>query len=99
MPRHVTVYSSTDLYNPLLAYDVQRALPQLRGHFDRFSRNWLNADTSMQRMYSTLQGLVQPLDQPDDPHQGVLRTMKSKQLQEEQRIWSGLEEQWAQFRI
>ena len=54
----------------------------------------------MQRMYSTLQGLVQPLDQPDDPHQGVLRTMKSRQLQEEQRNWRGLEEQWAaQLRI
>jgi hypothetical protein len=74
---------------------VLNALPQLQGNFTRFDRYLPIANTSMQRMYSTLQGLVQPLDQPDDPHQGVFRTMRPVQLREEQRNWGGLEQQWA----
>ena len=79
---------------------MQSALPQLKGLFDRFNHSLPIAATSMQRMYDTLQGLVQPLDQPNDPHQGVFRTMEPGQLKEEQRHWRGLEEQWAaQLRI
>jgi hypothetical protein len=79
---------------------VLSALPRLGGDFERFNRSLPTADSSMQRMYGTLQGLVQPLDQPDDPHQGVFRTMKPVQLREEQQHWRGLEEQWAaQMRI
>ena len=48
----------------------------------------------MQRMYRTLQGLVQPLEQPDDPRQGVFRTMGLEQLREEQSHYSGLKKQW-----
>jgi hypothetical protein len=74
---------------------VLNALPQLQGNFTRFDRYLPIANTSMQRMYSTLQGIVQPLEQPNDPHQGVFRTMRPVQLREEQRNWSGLEEQWS----
>lgn len=75
-------------------------MPRLGGDFERFNRSFPAADPSMQRMYRTLQGLVQPLDQPDDPNQGVFRTMKPVQLREEQQHWRGLEEQWAaQMRI
>lgn len=70
-------------------------LPQLNVHFARFDRCLPIADKSKQRMYTKLQGLVQPLEQPNDPHQGVFRTMRPVQLREEQRIWRGLEEQWA----
>jgi hypothetical protein len=49
----------------------------------------------MQGMYSTLRGLVQPLEQPNNPRQGVLRTMKPVQLRDAQFNWRDLEKQWA----
>jgi hypothetical protein len=95
MLRLATAHSSTDLRFILPAHAVLSALPQLGGDFERFNRSLPIADSSMQRMYSTLQGLVQPLDQPDDPQQGVFLTMGPEQLR-----WRGLEEQWAaQMRI
>jgi hypothetical protein len=74
---------------------VLSALPQLGGHFSRFERCLPIADASMQHMYSTLRGLVQPLEQPHDPRQGVFRTMKPKELREEHHKWSALEQKWA----
>jgi hypothetical protein len=74
---------------------VLYALPHLNGHFSRFERCLSIADASMQRMYTTLQRLVRPLEQPDSPHQGVLRAMKPKQLREDYDKWSGLEQKWA----
>ncbi|KAH9976907.1 hypothetical protein BJV77DRAFT_1053324, partial [Russula vinacea] len=74
---------------------VLDVLPQLNVNFARFDRCLPIADKSKQRMYTKLQGLVQPLEQPNDPHQGVFRMMRPVQLREEQRIWRGLEEQWA----
>jgi len=68
--------------------------PQLKGLFDRFDHCLPIANASMQRMYRTLQGMVQPLDQPDDSHQGVLRTMRPPQLREEQRNYANLGQQW-----
>jgi hypothetical protein len=41
-----------------------------------------------------LQGLVQPLELPEDPHQGVFRTMKYPQLREELGHWKSLEDRW-----
>lgn len=70
------------------------ALPGLQRNFTRFDRYLPNADASMQRMYGKLRGLVQPLEQPDDPRQGVFRTMKPVQLREERGHWRSLEEQW-----
>ena len=71
-----------------------RVLPALQGNFTLFDRYLPIADASIQRMYSALRGLVQPLQQPDDPHKGVFRMMKPVQLREEQRSWRSLEEQW-----
>ncbi|KAI0294065.1 hypothetical protein B0F90DRAFT_1342791 [Multifurca ochricompacta] len=50
---------------------IQGALPYPADHFVRFELCLPNADASMQRMYRTLRGLVQPLEQPDDPKRGV----------------------------
>ncbi len=74
---------------------VLSALPQLKGHFARFDHCLPIADASMQGTYSKLRGIVQPLEQPDNPQQGVFRTMKPVQLRKEQGNWRDLEEQWA----
>jgi hypothetical protein len=76
------------------AHAVLNAIPELQGSFTRFDRYLPTADASMQRMYGKLQGLVQPLEQPEDPHQGVFRTMRYPQLREEQGHWRSLEDQW-----
>ncbi len=70
-------------------------LPQLKSHFARFDHCLPIADASMRGVYSALRGLVQPLQQPDDPPQGVFRTMRPVQLRDEQSNWSDLERQWA----
>ena len=49
----------------------------------------------MQGMYSTLRGLVQPLEQPDNPPQGVFRRMRPEQLRNAKLNWMDLEKQWA----
>ncbi|KAH9976528.1 hypothetical protein BJV74DRAFT_861953 [Russula compacta] len=79
--------SFPDLYLSLAAFTVLRALPQLQGLFTRFN-SCLPSATRRCR------GIVQPLEQPNDPHYGVLRTMKPVQLGEDQRNWGGLSEQW-----
>jgi len=73
---------------------VVRALPQLKDHFARFESCFPIADTSMQHMYGALRGLVRPLEQPYDPHEGVLRRMRPKQLREEQHNFRNLGERW-----
>ncbi|KAF8490158.1 hypothetical protein F5888DRAFT_1742622 [Russula emetica] len=77
------------------AHAVLRALPQLKGHFARFEHCLPIADASMQKMYGTLRGLVQPLEQPNNPPQGVFRTMRPEQLKNAQLNWRDLEKQWA----
>ena len=79
----------------LPAHAVLRALPQLRDHFARFEHCLPIADASMQGMYSTLRGLVRPLEQPDNPPQGVFRRMRPEQLRNAQLNWRDLEKQWA----
>ena len=74
---------------------VQSSLPHPADHFVRFERYLPLADRSMQNLYQSLHGLVLPLEQPEDPRQGVLRPLTRVQLREEQQIWRGLEEQWA----
>jgi hypothetical protein len=74
---------------------VLTALPQLNDHFSRFEHCLPIADASMQRMYATLQRLVKPLEQKDDPHHGVLRSMKPTELRDEHIKYSGLEQKWA----
>jgi hypothetical protein len=77
------------------AHAVLRALPQLKGHFARFEHCLPIADASMQDTYSTLRGLVQPLEQPDNPPQGVFRRMGLEQLRKAQLDSKDLEQQWA----
>ncbi|KAI0280616.1 hypothetical protein BGY98DRAFT_963255 [Russula aff. rugulosa BPL654] len=77
------------------AYAVLRALPHLEAHFTRFEYCFPIAHASMQGMYSKLRGLVQPLEQPENPPQGVFRTMGFDQLRNAQLNWRELEEQWA----
>jgi hypothetical protein len=74
---------------------VVRALPHLEGHFASFEHCFPIAHASMQGMYSKLRGLVQPLEQPENPPQGVFRTMGFQQLRDAQLNWKELEEQWA----
>jgi hypothetical protein len=74
---------------------VLRVLPDLEGHFTDFERCFHIAHASMQGMYSKLRGLVQPLEQPENPPQGVFRTMGFEQLRVAQLNWRELEEQWA----
>lgn len=74
---------------------VQNSLPRPADHFVRFERCLPMADKSTQSLYQSLHGLVLPLERPEDPKQGVLRPLTRVQLREEQRIWRGLEEQWA----
>lgn len=71
------------------------ALPQLQGHFSNFERCLPIADASMRRLYATLPRLVLPLEQPDDQHQGVFRTMKPKQLKAAYDEWREIERKWA----
>jgi len=73
---------------------VLSALPHLKGQFARLDHYLPVADDSMQEMYSKLRGLVQPLEQPDNPQQGVLRTMKPGQLVNERGNWRDLADQW-----
>ena len=61
------------------------ALPQFKEYFALLERYFSTADASMQRMYSTLQGLVQPLGQD------VLRTIGPEQPRNEQLNSMGLE--------
>lgn len=49
----------------------------------------------MQGMYSTLRGLVQPLEQPNNLPQGVFRTMRPEQLRNALFNSRDLENQWA----
>ncbi|KAI9454477.1 hypothetical protein BJY52DRAFT_725143 [Lactarius psammicola] len=74
---------------------VQSSLPRPADHFVRFERCLPMADRSTQSLYQSLHGLVLPLERPEDPKQGVLRPLTRVQLREEQGIWRGLEEQWA----
>ena len=71
------------------------ALPQLKGHFSSFERCLPIADTSMQRLYTTLPRLVLPLQQPDDRRQGVFRSMKPKELKAAYDEWREIERKWA----
>jgi hypothetical protein len=71
------------------------ALPDTAKHFADFERCFLTADASMQRTYVKLRGLVQPLDQPNDPNRGVLRHMTLEQLREEHDAQRHLGGQWA----
>ncbi|KAI9508974.1 hypothetical protein F5148DRAFT_1191191 [Russula earlei] len=75
-------------------YAVLAVLPQLNDDFARFDHCLPIANASMQHTYCALHRLVQPLEQPDDPHQGVFRTMKPTQLREEQRTYADLGRQW-----
>jgi hypothetical protein len=94
--RPTTVDSSTKrVWSSLPVHAVLRALPQLKGHFARFEHCLPIADASMQGMYNTLRGLVQPLEQPNNPPQGVFRTMRPEQLRNAQHNWRDLEKQWA----
>jgi hypothetical protein len=49
----------------------------------------------MQSMYSTLRGLVQSLEHPDNPSQGVFRRMRPEQLRNAQLNLRELENQLA----
>ncbi len=80
---------------PPLVPAVQSSLPRPADHFVRFERCLPMADRSTQNLYQSLHGLVLPLERPEDPKQGVLRPLTRVQLREEQQIWRGLEEQWA----
>jgi hypothetical protein len=71
------------------------ALPHTAQHFADFERCLPIADASMQRTYVKLRGLVQPLDQPNDPNRGVLRNMTLRQLKEEHDAQRHLGGQWA----
>ena len=74
---------------------VQNSLPRPADHFFRFEQCLPRADRSTQNLYQSLHGLVLPLERPEDPRQGVMRPLTRVQLREEQQIWRGLEEQWA----
>jgi hypothetical protein len=74
---------------------VQLALPHTADYFMSFQRCLPVAESSMQRVYGQLRGLVQPLEQPNDPNRGVLRHLTRVQLREEQHALRRIEEQWA----
>ncbi|KAH9058079.1 hypothetical protein EDB87DRAFT_1685725 [Lactarius vividus] len=90
---HVLREVAADVRNTMPA--VQGSLPRPADHFVRFERCLPMADKSTQNLYQSLHGLVLPLERPEDPKQGVLRPLTRVQLREEQQIWRGLEEQWA----
>jgi hypothetical protein len=86
----LTMYIST-----LPVPAVRNALPDTADYyFALFERDLPIADESMQRVYGQLPGLVQPLQQPNDPNLGVLRPLTRVQLRVEQHNWGTLEEQW-----
>ena len=90
------VDSSTYLvWSSLPADAMPRALPHLEGHFASFEHRFAIAHASMQGMYSKLRGLVQPLEQPENPPRGIFRTMGFDQLRDAQLNWRELKEQWA----
>ena len=80
-------------------YAVLTVFPQLQGHFSRFEHDLPIADASMQRMYATLRRLVRPLEQPDDPREGVLRSMEPTQLRDEHFKYNDLRQKWAAVQL